>query len=451
MQIINDSNAGGRIGESLGNALQMLAQNKLQHIQGQYDRQLQLQQQQQERNRYSQGLQQLPGVTPEAANFIANLNPEERKYALQNLGSLLQLTSPSSQLDQSEGLQALNQGQFQQSQPQQNPLQQLMQSQSSPQQNLQQLAQVLGQNPAQLYQSMQDNQGLQNIGKKDLSMPGLKLSPKKPAKQIVPQAVAQQPQVAGQVPAAGQAIQDIFTSPKEKRDRELLELKKRQIEQQEKASRFKETKAERKEIIEKARAAKQTLHDLNRLEELDKTGKLDTPGYVEFLNRSGLDIPALTNPESEEFQKIANNFTKDAKTYFGGRVSNFEIEQFLKTVPSLSQSPEGRKRVIANLKYINNASLEYNNALKEVMSENKGIPPYDLLEQVDDKVEKKQKSLADRFKADLARPVPKGQWKTITALQAALGSSVGIVKEGLKSAAHGLGAGAGFALGAGLK
>jgi hypothetical protein len=195
---------------------------------------------------------------------------------------------------------------------------------------------------------------------------------------------------------------------------------------EEKRAAFKETKVERKEIIEKAKVARQTLSDLERFEELQKEGKLDTPGYVEFLKRSGLDIPALMNPGSEEFNKIQANFLRDAKTYFGGRISNFEVDQFLKTLPNLSQSNQGRSRVIANLKRINRVALEHNTALKDVMSENKGVPPLDLLEKVDAKIEKKLDAIANQFKRDLAKPVPAGQNKLVTALQAGAGSVLGV-------------------------
>lgn len=219
-----------------------------------------------------------------------------------------------------------------------------------------------------------------------------------------------------------------------------LALKKEQASKDDLAERYKATQPYRKEVLDAARAARSDLRDLNRLEELDKEGKLSSPGYVEFLHRSGLDIPALMNPGSEEFQKIANNFLKNAKQYFGARVSNYEIEQFLKTIPSLSQSPEGRKRVVANLKNISRASLEYNDALKEVIAENGGIPPFDLQEKVDDKVEKKMDKLGELFKKDLERPVPKGQNKLITALQAGAGSLVGIPGAVLGKAGRALGA-----------
>lgn len=196
-------------------------------------------------------------------------------------------------------------------------------------------------------------------------------------------------------------------------------------ERKERAQAFKETKAERKEIIQQARSARDKLQDLDRLEELQKEGKLNTPGYAEFLKRSGLDIPALMNPGSQEFEKITANFIKDARSVFGSRISNFELESFLKTLPNLSQSPEGRKRVIANLKKVSRGQLEYRKALDKEMKENKGIPPLDLMERVESRVDKKMDKIASLFKEDLKKEVPKGQSKLATELMAIAGSVIG--------------------------
>lgn len=205
-----------------------------------------------------------------------------------------------------------------------------------------------------------------------------------------------------------------------------LALKKEKASKDEIAERFKATQPYREKILEGARSARQDLKDLDRLEELQTEGKLDTPGYSEFLKRAGFDIASLRNPASEEFQKIEANFLRNAKQYFGGRISNYEVEQFLKTIPNLSMSNEGRKRVIANLKYVTRAALEYNNALKEVIAENRGIPPFDLSEKIDDKIEKKLDKLSEKFREDLKKPVPKEQNKLVTALQAGAGSVIGL-------------------------
>lgn len=240
--------------------------------------------------------------------------------------------------------------------------------------------------------------------------------------------VTEEARVSEKVPAERKGLSFLSGGLNQQQATELakLALKKEQATKGEVAERYKATEPYRKEVIDAAKAARSDLKDLNRMEELEKEGKLDTPGYVEFLKRSGFDIPALMNPGSEEFQKISANFLRNAKQYFGARVSNYEIEQFLKTIPSLSQSPEGRKRVIANLKYMSRGALEYNDALKEVIAENGGIPPFDLREKVDEKIEKRLDKISEMFKKDLERPVPKGQNQYITALQAGAGEVLGL-------------------------
>lgn len=189
---------------------------------------------------------------------------------------------------------------------------------------------------------------------------------------------------------------------------------------------FKLTAPERREILKKAQTARQDLRDLARLEELEDEGKLDTPGYVEFLKKVGLDLPTLMSEGSQEFQKITQNFMRNAKAYLGARISNFELEQFLKTIPSLSQSPEGRKRVISNLKQISRAAVAHSQALKEVIRENSGIPPLDLEERIDDKIEKKLDAISKQFKKDLKRKVPPAQHRLVTALQTTAGAAAGL-------------------------
>lgn len=242
----------------------------------------------------------------------------------------------------------------------------------------------------------------------------------------------QQPPISAQ-----QQIASAVLKPQQALQLAQLGLQQQQIAKKAESEAFKQTKQERKEIIEKARAARQNIHDLERLSELEREGKLDTPGYIEFLKRSGLDVPALMNPGSEEFNKIAASFLRDAKTYLGARISNYELEQFLKTIPNLSQSPEGRKRVIANLKNFNRIALAYNEALKEVMTEHKGVPPLDLSEKIEDKVEKKMNKLADKLKEDLAKPVPQAQSQVTTALQTAAGTGIGRLPRAAGGAALG--------------
>lgn len=249
------------------------------------------------------------------------------------------------------------------------------------------------------------------------------------------------------VPSSRLAGLRLNPSDAERRHTETLGLKKEIAGKKEKSEAFKHTAPIVKDILAKENQARIDINSINRLEELNKSGKLDTPGYIEFLKNSGLDIPALMNPESEEFQKIIYNFAKNAKQIFGARVSNFEFDQFLKSIPSLSQSPEGRKRVMANLKNLNRADIERGKALREIVKENNGVPPLDLELQIEDRLNKKLDGLAKLFRDDLQKEVPEGQNKYITALQSAAGKTLGNLP---KAAAIGGGALSGARLGSSL-
>jgi hypothetical protein len=208
---------------------------------------------------------------------------------------------------------------------------------------------------------------------------------------------------------------------------------------------FSESAKERSELLSSGRQSRENLKELGDLEDLEKSGNLDTPGYVSFLERSGFDIPALMNPESEAFQKITTlGMFRGLKDATRGQITNREVEGFAKTIPSLLQSPEGRKRVTSGMKYINRINLAYTDGLKGIVEEsvkNKEPLPVDWREQLDTKVEKQIDTLVKKFKEDLAKPVPKGQNKLITALQAGAGDLVGSIPSLAKTAGKvGLGA-----------
>lgn len=381
VHVVRDSSFGGKFGTGLGSGLGEGINNLL-------ESKLSSMKQQNQQRQLAQTYRSL-GI------------PEQVAYLPQELQSLYVkdiLSAPGEQA-YAQGLNALLGGQQQELEP-------------SMESSLQ------GQTPAQIPENLQ--QLLQQLSPSQQAFPQIGEFQK-------PQAAPQQTAAPAQQQVSQKDQAKIPARLNQQQATKLAELglKREEIGKKRESEQFKITKDDRKEILEKSRAARQTLRDLDRMEELEKSGKLDTPGYVEFLHRSGLDIPALLNPQSEEFQKITGNFLRDAKTYFGNRVTQYEVQQFLKLIPSLSQSPEGRKRVISNLKYMANGALEYNKALKEVLSENKGIPPYDLLEQIDNKVENRLDVLSEKFKKDLDKPVPAGQNKLITALQAGLGSVVG--------------------------
>lgn len=99
MQFIQDTNAGGRLGEALGTGLHQLAQHKLSQLQT------------------TAGL--TPVVGRDAAKFLSLLGPEERQIILQDVNALQRLQSIPNQ--EQNGLAALGQQQGQQRSSQQEP------------------------------------------------------------------------------------------------------------------------------------------------------------------------------------------------------------------------------------------------------------------------------------------------------------------------------------------
>lgn len=399
-QVLNDPSRGA-VSESIGSALSTGLQNLVSHKLGQI-------QEQKQRQDTSRGLQAL-GYSPQEAAQLSHFQPEiigeiakrklaepgEQAYA-QALGSLLGGGQPQTALPQQ--VQAPTEPRITTKQKEQ-------------------LKKYLASDKAKTAYKPEDLKRLQSFLEKEEPIS----APSKTSEQT------KAPSFKG-------------LNAKQATEIAKLGLEQQKLARQERSEAFKETKALRDEIRTRKNSAKAKLEDLDRMEELEKEGKLDTAGYTEFLKRSGLDIPALLNEGSEEFNKIAANFVRDAKEYFGGRISNFEVEQFLKTVPSLSQSPEGRKRVIANLRRIEQLGVATYDAYKEVLRENNGVPPLDLGEQVDEKLDKKREAITERFKKDLAKPVPQGQNQIVTAIQTGLGSLVGAPSKLLSKAQSGLGA-----------
>lgn len=187
-------------------------------------------------------------------------------------------------------------------------------------------------------------------------------------------------------------------SSKNKLDIAKFQQKQQMINSKDKALAFKETAVTRKDILDSANADRENNMRIDRMAELNKEGKLSNPLFYSSLKKLGLDIPALLTPESQEFQKLTIDFLKNAKKMFGARISNFEAETFLKSIPSLTQSTEGRARVIHNLKMLYKGSSIRKKAMTDIIKENNGTPPFDLSEQIETRIDPELTAIAAEFK-----------------------------------------------------
>jgi hypothetical protein len=105
-------------------------------------------------------------------------------------------------------------------------------------------------------------------------------------------------------------------------------------------------------------------------------------GTLERLNINPLSgdliIPAAGSPEAQRFVKTINDFTTLAKATYGSRVTNFDLQQFMRRLPTLANSEEGRRQIIQQMKIINEINRAYEDSLASVFEDHGGIRNIDF-------------------------------------------------------------------------
>jgi energy-coupling factor transporter ATP-binding protein EcfA2 len=363
---------GESLGQGLGAGLQALADAKLQHVM-----------QSKQRTQTEQGLI-ASGMEPGQAKglaLMAQYNPqlaqEAFKYHLKGpqesalASAYAQMVGgqPGAQATQGQpsgGIQQMQQQTPQQAQPYapgsfQEKAQRLIQGPVSPA-KIQQQQQLQGQQ--QQAQQVATGQPIlpSRMNANDFrALSGLQMQ----NKAMEQRKEQKQEELALKKEALGLRGKEVESKVKARE--ETLGLNKYKAAEQVKKEAFKSTKEARKEITESAKSAKENEMRLERIKELDKKGNLQNPLLYSVLNKVGLDLPALRSADSQELEKLSNDFLKSAKNVFGARLTNFDVETFFRTVPTLSQTKEGRSRVIRNLQLFNKGALIRDEAMRDIL------------------------------------------------------------------------------------
>ena len=368
-QIINEypglgALLGQGLGQGLGNSLQRVAEIK--------SNRLLARNQQRETAR---GLQSI-GFSPEEASQIALLPQELQGFVLKNYLSAAENAGLAQALG---GLSEQPAPEIQQ-QPTVAPLQRFAQQQRAPLSMQEAAQQLLG---AQIPVAQQES---------------AQQAPSRKAPEEAPRA---------------QGLADILKRPRLtpehrlkvealKQQRELAQQKLSAREQEEVN---KETKPVYDAIQKEAKSAKDNIKRLDRMEDLIKTGKLDSPGFASTLKTIGhgifgfgIDLSHSLSPESQEFEKLSNDFIKNAKDYFGSRLTDADLNAFLKTIPTLSLTNDGKFRVIRNLREFAEAALLKKQASDQILKAHGGRRPRDYEQEVEELVGPQLDALAKRFK-----------------------------------------------------
>lgn len=133
---------------------------------------------------------------------------------------------------------------------------------------------------------------------------------------------------------------------------------------------FKSNEPKLNEIAERSQSRDIQHARLNRLEELTKSGRLVNSRLGTFLHKNGQLNPSVlpfTGEDSQEFVKLVADMFSGAKSFFGSRVTNFDLESYMKRLPSLLNTPEGKMRVIHDLRTISEMEQLYDEGISDII------------------------------------------------------------------------------------
>lgn len=116
-----------------------------------------------------------------------------------------------------------------------------------------------------------------------------------------------------------------------------------------------------------------------------------------------LNVDSLRTADAQEFNKLSKEFLKGAKLIFGARLTDADVRYFLKMVPSLVQSQEGKMRIISNLMIMTEADQVRKKHMDDLIEENGGYRPRGLEASVEKRASKELKELSKEFKSTYQR------------------------------------------------
>jgi hypothetical protein len=154
---------------------------------------------------------------------------------------------------------------------------------------------------------------------------------------------------------------------------------------------FKYNEPKLSEIATKQRTLQQDAARYDRMQELfQERDKFPSPLLVGLFSKEGQlnDVAySLLSPQAQEAVKLIIDSTSGIKDTYGARVTNFDLSTYLKKLPSLLNSAEGRDRVLRDLKIINDVNQAYNRGILDEFDEAGGSDqiPFSVAEKRFDK------------------------------------------------------------------
>lgn len=108
-------------------------------------------------------------------------------------------------------------------------------------------------------------------------------------------------------------------------------------------------------------------------------------------------VQRLTSPDTEEFEKLSNQFISGAKAVFGARITDQDLKAYMAQIPTLSNTDAGKRKIIKSMKIANDAEHVRAKVMKDIIRENGGKRPADLAILVEERAQSELDKLAEKF------------------------------------------------------
>lgn len=96
---------------------------------------------------------------------------------------------------------------------------------------------------------------------------------------------------------------------------------------------------------------------------------LISPTASVFLEHLGIPLGALEDPHSELYQKLSQDLLKGLPETYGNRILKVEVDNFLKTIPQLMNSPDGRRMIASNMLKLGEMKEVYYKAMRQMQQD----------------------------------------------------------------------------------
>lgn len=94
---------------------------------------------------------------------------------------------------------------------------------------------------------------------------------------------------------------------------------------------------------------------------------------------ANIDLFGRLSAGTQEFKKLSATLIKGIRTIFDkGQITTQELHAFLDTIPNLQQSDEGKRRVIRQMRLLNQGLIVRKKAQDEILDQNDGYAPHNL-------------------------------------------------------------------------